>query len=215
MFFDDPSQAISLATKTGFTIFVTSQPLDFQNAIQVAPEKGKIRIDQIRDLADLVKTKIRAPRFIVVEHAETMNPEAQNAFLKLLEEPQENYHFVLLTSDLGQLLPTVRSRAQIYFTKNPTPRVYDAEVKNLARTLITASGPALVHLAEDLTNKKLHKYPRADALNLTAAAIDLLSQSYYQTQNPKFLKKLSQLIALHQNLAGNGHIKLHIVADLC
>ena len=36
-----------------------------------------------------------------------------------------------------------------------------------------------------------------------------------ETNNPQFLKKLPKFIDLHDNLSKNGHIKLHIVADLC
>ena len=49
----------------------------------------------------------------VVEEAETMNPPAQNALLKTLEEPAGRTVIVLLTDQPGALLPTVRSRCQV------------------------------------------------------------------------------------------------------
>ena len=39
--------------------------------------------------------------------------------------------------------------------------------------------------------------------------------SYFATKNPAFLKKLPKLLTLHDNLKQNGHIKLHLIADLC
>lgn len=51
-------------------------------------------------------------KIVVVHRAETMTREAQNSFLKLLEEPPAYMLFVLEVSSDKLLLPTVRSRAQ-------------------------------------------------------------------------------------------------------
>jgi DNA polymerase III subunit delta' len=52
-------------------------------------------------------------RAFVVEEAETMNAAAQNSLLKTLEEPHGRTLIVLLTSQPGALLPTIRSRTQL------------------------------------------------------------------------------------------------------
>jgi DNA polymerase-3 subunit delta' len=51
-------------------------------------------------------------KVFVIEQAELMNPPAQNALLKTLEEPQGRALIILLTDQLGVLLPTIRSRCQ-------------------------------------------------------------------------------------------------------
>ena len=51
-------------------------------------------------------------KVFVVEEAETMSPQAQNALLKTLEEPSGRTLIVLLTRDARDLLPTIRSRCQ-------------------------------------------------------------------------------------------------------
>lgn len=75
-------------------------------------EKGTITIDSIRRLYSLTKTIEPNGRVIVIDYAERMAKPAQNAFLKLLEEPGEGTHFVLLTHQPGLLLPTILSRVQ-------------------------------------------------------------------------------------------------------
>jgi hypothetical protein len=75
-------------------------------------EKGSITIDSIRHLYTLTKTIEPNGRVIIIDCAERMAKPAQNAFLKLLEEPAEGTHFVLLTHQPGLLLPTVLSRVQ-------------------------------------------------------------------------------------------------------
>lgn len=51
-------------------------------------------------------------RVVVIDDAHAMNPSAQNALLKTLEEPPPSSTLVLVTSSPGALLPTIRSRCQ-------------------------------------------------------------------------------------------------------
>lgn len=75
-------------------------------------EKGTITVESIRRLYDLTRMIEPRGRLIVVDYAERMAPAAQNAFLKLLEEPSEGTRFVLLTHEPNLMLPTIRSRSQ-------------------------------------------------------------------------------------------------------
>jgi DNA polymerase-3 subunit delta' len=77
-------------------------------------ETGTIKVDQIRDV---VERSAYRPfegrrRVVIVDEADAMMPEAQNAMLKTLEEPPAASTFVLVTSRPDVLLPTVRSRCQ-------------------------------------------------------------------------------------------------------
>lgn len=82
-------------------------------------EKGKqkqnITVDQIRALsADAIVLPNEAERKVyIIDGAETMNPAAQNAALKLLEEPPPAVVFLLCTVRPMQLLETVRSRCAL------------------------------------------------------------------------------------------------------
>ena len=49
----------------------------------------------------------------IIEDADTMNTQAQNALLKLLEEPPESVAFILCAANPALLLPTVRSRCEL------------------------------------------------------------------------------------------------------
>lgn len=50
----------------------------------------------------------------IIKDAETMNDSAQNAFLKVLEEPPANVKFILCCDNAGSMLETIRSRATVY-----------------------------------------------------------------------------------------------------
>ena len=78
-------------------------------------QKQNITVDQIRALsADALILPNEAGRKVyILEEAETMNPAAQNAALKLLEEPPSGVVFLLCTTKPMQLLETVRSRCAL------------------------------------------------------------------------------------------------------
>ena len=77
-------------------------------------DSGNIKLDQIRDAID--KSAYRPfegrKRVVIVDEADALIVEAQNALLKTLEEPPSASMFVLVTSRPDVLLPTVRSRCQ-------------------------------------------------------------------------------------------------------
>jgi DNA polymerase III subunit delta' len=59
------------------------------------------------------KANLGRGKVFVVEQAELMNPQAQNALLKTLEEPAGRTLIILLTDQPNALLQTIRSRSQI------------------------------------------------------------------------------------------------------
>ena len=94
-------------------------------------EKGVITINSVRRLYSMTKTIETKKRLIVIDYAERMGALSQNAFLKLLEEPGENTHFILLTHALLTLLPTVRSRVQVVEIKPITTEQSDTLLTEL------------------------------------------------------------------------------------
>ena len=75
--------------------------------------KPIIRIDQIREIRKFLgQRSIQADKkFIVIEDAHLLNEAASNCLLKTLEEP-ENGLFILITSNINNLLDTIKSRCQ-------------------------------------------------------------------------------------------------------
>ena len=73
-------------------------------------DKGIISVDIMRHVFDDTRTKSTDKRIIIIDYAQRMTHQAQNAFLKLLEEPGQNVYFILVSSSTQKLLPTIMSR---------------------------------------------------------------------------------------------------------
>lgn len=87
------------------------------------PGQGPIRVDQIRALADFVYigSHRHGSRLVIIAPAESMNPAAANALLKVLEEPPAGVYFILVSSDWRRLIPTIRSRCRSIVFGRPDP----------------------------------------------------------------------------------------------
>ncbi len=98
-----PSNLRELAIEQG-----RLKPLEFD------PTKN-ITIDQIRELQDeLTKAPFMAKkRFVIFLYGENLTIEAQNSLLKTLEEPPDNTVFIMVSSNIGKILPTIRSRSRL------------------------------------------------------------------------------------------------------
>lgn len=89
-------------------------PLLHPDFILIEPQAKQIQIGQIRDLAFRLSLKpIKAQlKATIIDESHSMTPEAQNCFLKTLEEPKGNTLLILITEKPHFLLPTIVSRCQ-------------------------------------------------------------------------------------------------------
>jgi DNA polymerase-3 subunit delta' len=97
------------------------------DVVDVEPdERASIKIDVVRDVLERAAYRPfeGRRRVVLVREADTLEPQAQNALLKSLEEPPPGTVFILTTAVPGALLPTVRSRAmRLAFGRLSEPEV--------------------------------------------------------------------------------------------
>lgn len=85
-------------------------------------EKKKTKIISVNQIRGLIKQSAFGPslskhKICIINEADTMNTEATNSLLKLLEEPPDKWFFILVAASLSRLLPTILSRViQVRFT---------------------------------------------------------------------------------------------------
>lgn len=88
----------------------------FPDVHHIVPEGPLIPVDAIRE--QVIPEAARSPfegryKVFIIEEAERMNPQAQNALLKTLEEPQHETVFILISSRPDELLETITSRCRV------------------------------------------------------------------------------------------------------
>ena len=109
--------------------------------VSIPEDKRSISVDQIRTMrADAYVRPNEADRKVfIIEDAQTMKDEAQNALLKVLEDGPSYAAFLLLTEHPQQLLATIRSRCeQLSLTAQTSERAakLDAEQRQSAHDLV-------------------------------------------------------------------------------
>ena len=146
---------------------------DFQ---WLAPE-GKsrvIKIDQIRKIVEFTNRTagFGLRKIIVLSPAESMNINAANSLLKVLEEPPANTHLILVCHRLHGLPATVRSRCQILRPAIPSREQSLAWLDRFCGT--RSESESLLALADGLPllAEQLHGQEAAETLQGVAQAID-------------------------------------------
>ncbi len=90
--------------------------------ISLLEDKQQIGVDQIRALSDFLNysRSYNTNRVVIINPTERMNINAANSLLKSLEEPSAHTVIILVTAKLNQLLPTIKSRCQLFSVKTPS-----------------------------------------------------------------------------------------------
>lgn len=87
----------------------------FVDFIEIEAEGSTIKVEQIRSLQHTLSQASMegGKRVCVIYHAEKMTASSSNSLLKILEEPETDVLFFLLTDQIQRILPTIRSRCQV------------------------------------------------------------------------------------------------------
>jgi DNA polymerase III gamma/tau subunit len=130
----------------------------FADLINIFPDGAVIKIDQIREVKDLVKFGPHQGKYLVVviNGAETLTPEAANSFLKILEEPLPGVVFILVAKAAAALLSTIKSRCHhLVFSEKEVRWSGEEELfKQMAEALGKKDVVALFKFSGDFAEEK-------------------------------------------------------------
>ncbi len=145
------------------------------DVLRIEPgDTGSIRIDQVREAID--RSAYRPfegrRRVVIIDRAEQMIVNAQDAILKTLEEPPNASTFILVTDTPDTLLPTIRSRCQRLRFGRLSPGDV-AEVLIARHEYAEADAHAAASLSDGSVGKALEG-GSDDFVDARAAALQLL-----------------------------------------
>ena len=206
----------------GCKLFIAGSHPDF---VMIAPEEDKqqISVDQIRDAsARLSMTSGRQGyRVCIVTPAHQMTVAAANGLLKKLEEPGQRTLIVLVTSQRGAMLPTIRSRCQQLAITIPSVTMAQNWLqqqigKTVASDLLNFANHAPLRVISYLQGS-LESLQRAmaPALSSLSSSTDVtqLAQDWADDQLPERLNWLDHWLTLrirHEILGNDDPVTLNM-----
>ena len=110
---------------------------EFSDVKIVKPSEQVIKTDMIRELMrNFSRSGFEGKsQVFIIQDCEKMHVNAANSLLKFIEEPQSSSYMILLTSDENKVLPTIKSRTQIFrFPKNKPLLIEQAEKAGVLKT---------------------------------------------------------------------------------
>ncbi|CDR31398.1 DNA polymerase III subunit delta' [Acholeplasma oculi] len=176
------------------------ESLNHPNYIYMSKEGLSIKKDQILDLQqEFSKTSlVDGPRVYVIEGAETMSLSAANSLLKFLEEPKSDLMVgFLLTDDLNQILPTIRSRSQVIMIHDDNKSVF---IESLTERLVDLKDALyLSYLTKDIDEAMLLANDQNFIQSVEYIQLLMKHISVEQDYLPQVLMSLGQTLAGQKN----------------
>lgn len=165
------------------------------DVITIVPEPISIGVDSVRSVAVHLSLHPVASdcHAVVVRNAHAMTLEAQNAFLKTLEEPPGNALIILETNQPEVLLPTILSRCHI-IRLSDRARPCQSDAETLSQCLQT-----IQHLRESSAGERLR-------------TIDAIAKT--REEALAFVNLSIQSLAHHLRMTGRGPVNPDISTKL-
>ena len=143
-----------------------------------------IGIEEIKKVQKSLFLKpIQSPyKMIVIQEAHLLTIEAQNALLKVLEEPPEKTYIVLHADTKEVILPTIHSRCQIIQLEDTQTAITDKEYEEITQFLTDLPNLGIgerMKIAEQMTKEK------TAALLWLRSVIMVQRERMLQSQTPK------------------------------
>lgn len=116
-------------------------------------EKGKFKdvvdVEQLRQIPPFLQLTpaMGGWRIVIIDDADTMNRNSQNALLKVLEEPPANAILILVAHRPGQLIPTIRSRSRYFEFSTPDRATFDSLIKQSMPSMGAAEMAAIYNIS--------------------------------------------------------------------
>ena len=172
--------------------------------IRPQSKSRRIRVDDMRELEKsfYVASPPGKWKVGVIQHADRMNEQAENAFLKTLEEPPSDSLLLLLTDAPDLLLPTILSRCvRLPLLSSAEGRVTSEVENELLVSLAAMSKQGLGDIATALTLRAtfsgLLTRRRQEITKINDLALKEETQKYKNTTEGDWLKRREEFYKAH------------------
>lgn len=130
------------------------------------------KIEDTRNLNNLIRLSFHEPTLVVCQNIHEATEEALNAFLKNLEEPQNNIYFALTAPSTRKVLPTIVSRCQIIRTTGSQQPATNS--RDIEKFLGLTTGEKLFYID--------HIKDRQEAIDLVENTVQILHSQLHEKE---------------------------------
>ena len=232
---NNPSHSIILVGPQGYgkltlAKYVAKNILKIKEAVNIinypyinviSPINNNISIDIIREMKKLFNLKTTGRnnirRLVIIENADIMNDESQNALLKILEEPPKDSVIIMTAKNERNLRPTVLSRSTIIKLKKPNfdevHNYFNNDIEKTKKIYLYSKGSiGTISKTLDNSNDMINvidqaKYLLRSSLLERILSIDkLIRDKYVISETLNSLKQISKA-AFYQSLSKDQQTK--------
>ena len=196
---------------------------EFPDVTLIKPVNQVIKTERIRELVGQFSQAgiENKQQVFIIEQADKMHPNAANSLLKVIEEPQSEVYIFFLTSDEEKILPTIRSRTQIFhFKKQEEKLIFLLEQMGLVKkkaTLLAQFSQSRAE-AEKLANQAIFWTLVDESERLLTWLVAKKKESYLQVAKLASLaddkEKQDQVLRILEVLCGQDLLQARVRAIL-
>ena len=152
------------------------------------------KIEDARELKKFVKFSFSEKTAILIHDIDTATPEASNAFLKNLEEPNKNLIYILTATNIENVLPTIISRCEVIKLQNSKLQI--------------TNKPQITNYKNILDIKDKRSLAGITGRN---EAIKFVENLIYIDHEKQIFKNMENYLNTIKNLKANGNVSLQLL----
>ena len=182
--------------------FIAEHQIKPYNYFTYEPEGRELSIKQIREIISETTFHSTESRLFHILRFDTASVEAQNAFLKTLEEHQSSLYFVLSVEQSSRLLGTIRSRSHVVKLAKSTTKNLGQELEKLVSALESGNLPSMFHIT--------NKLGKTDTSEFFDSLVGLYRK---RLESDKLAPEVLKIIIKQQNLLKHNHVDAQTTVD--
>lgn len=186
--------------------FKSNQLLEHPDIHIINQSDETLKIEAVRQLQELstFSPYQLAQSIFVLQKVDTASIAAQNALLKILEEPAAGNVILLTTFNPTKVLPTIHSRSQMIVWDSP-PLALPPQIERLYETLMNSSHGDLTLLSETFSDRPQSLKVVSE---LTYYVHSQLQKDPYSELAKTYIQQLKTLLEAASWLEKNANVKL-------
>ena len=153
-------------------LLIVEAPVDERTGAQ----KTTISVDAIREISKFMHSTAAMGgwRICIIDDADLMTSQAQNALLKVLEEPPHKALIILVAHRMGHFLPTIKSRLRVMPFKPLSQENLD---ELLSRSGLDIHNKALIHCLSEGSIGSAVELAEQEDMEISASVFDCFDES--------------------------------------